>query len=251
VLTSVNPIFALAIVLEGVATIAFLYGAYWAFEIRKALASPIRRNLALWQGVVGVATAGSSFLTYSNNFVISVVIVIYYSIFFPVLFAYLDSLVKVARRSDPLLRSIIRWEKTRYVGWVGVALIAVFNVLSLFPSAAVANLAGELVTIFIPIPFIVGGAGIFVGARRIKDPLLKGNLKWAGFVLLLVVLDTVASIVESLAGLTNYQIYYSLWGLPAFVLTMLAAYCFYKSARSLAPISHFTVEENKQTPTIP
>jgi hypothetical protein len=249
--TSVNPSFVLAIILEGVVAIVFLYGTYWAFEIRRALASPIRRNMALWQGFLGVIVAGAEFLTYSNNFAISVVLVIYYSVFFAVIFAYFDSLVKVARRSDPLLRNIIHWEKTRYVGWIGVVLIAVFNILSVSPSAALANLAGDLVTVFILIPVAVGGAGILVGSTRIRDPILKGNLKWLGLALVFVILDDVANLLESLAGLSNYEIYYSYWGLISFVFVMLAAYCFYRAARSLAPISQFPPAETAQNPTMP
>jgi hypothetical protein len=250
--TSVNLGFVLAIIFsEIVPALIFLYAAYWAFEIRKALASPLRRNLALWQGAVGVIVAATTFLTYSNNFVISVILVVFYSVAFAVIFAYLDSIVKVARRSDPLLRNIIHWEKTRYVGWIGVGLIAVFNTSTLVLPSAQANLAGLLVEIFIPIPFVIGGAGVLVGSTRIKDPLLKGNLKWLGLTLAFATLTIIVAIVEALEGFSNYDIYYSYPALIAGAVDIVVGYCLYKSARSLAPISHFPLDEEKQNPTMP
>lgn len=207
--------------------------------------------MAFWLGTLTALVGLSGFFTYSSNFWISVVIVVFYDILFVVVFAYLDSLVKVARRSDPLLRNIIHWEKTRYIGWAGVALIFVFNALSLSPSAGLANLSGELVTILISVPFIIGGAGVLVGATRIKDPMLRGNLKWLGLALLVSIVEDILFLLESLAGLSNYEIYYSYWGLISFVITMVVAYCLYRAARSLAPISHFPMDEEKQNPTVP
>jgi hypothetical protein len=248
---SVDPGLVLAIIFSEVVPAAIaLYATYWAFVIRKVLANPIRRNLALWQGAAGVIFAASVFLTYSNNFEIYVAIVVFYNIAFAVLFAFFDSVVKVARRSDPLLRSIIRWEKTRYVGWAGVILIAVFNSLSVLLPSAQANLAGELVTIFIPIPLIIGGAGILVGSTRIKDPLLKGNMKWLGLVLLFAIILDVISLAEGLAGLSAYAIYYSYPALIGSPLAIIAGYCMYRAARSLAPVSRFPLDEEKQNPTI-
>jgi len=247
---SVNLGFALAIILGEVApALILLYAAYWAFEIRKALASPLRRNLALWQGAVTSIFALTVFVTYSPNFAISVAIAIFYSVAFVVFFAYIDSLVRVARRSDPLLRDIIHWEKTRYVGWIGVGLIAVFNALSVFFPNSI--LVGVLVVIAIAVPFVIGGAGILVGSTRIKDPVLKGNLKWLGLALVFVILAIIVGIVEAFAGLSNYEIYYSYPALIGGAIDILCGYCLYKSARSLAPISHFPLDEDKQKPTMP
>jgi hypothetical protein len=233
--------FILAIVFsEIVPAIIFLYAAYWAFEIRRALADHLRRNLALWQGAASVIIAPSVFLTYTNNFYISVLLVVYYGIAFAVLFAFFDAAVKVARRSDPLLRSILNWEKTRYVGWVGVVLISIFNVLALIPSLS--NVAGFLVEVCIAITFIVGGAGILVGAKRIRDPFLKDNLKWLGLTLVLAICQDIASALETFAGLSNYDIYYSYPALIAAVFAISAGYCIYRAARSLAPINHMSLE---------
>jgi hypothetical protein len=190
-------------------------------------------------------------LTYSTNFIISALIVVYYTIAFIIVYAFLDSAVKVARRSDPLLRSIINWEKTRYVGWFGVALIAVLNVLSLFVPALQGNLGTVALDLAIAIPFVAGGAGILVGATRIKDPLLKSNLKWLGLTMALVLCSLVVSALAAFAGLSPYDVYYSYPALIGTPPSILSGYCLYKAARSLAPISHFTLDEKGQDPTIP
>jgi hypothetical protein len=247
---SIDLGFVLAVIFTEIVPAAIaLYASYWVFQIRKGLANPIRRNLALWEGAASIIFAASAFLTYSANFLISVVIVVFYNIAFVVLFAFFDSLIKVTRRSDPLLRSIIHWEKTRYVGWAGVFLIAVFNSLSVLLPTVQANLAGELATISIPIPLVIGGAGILVGSTRIKDPILKGNMKWLGLTLLFAVLQIVIGIAEAVVGLSNYEIYYSYPALIVAPLWVVAGYCLYRAARSLAPISHFPLDEEKQNPT--
>jgi hypothetical protein len=234
-----NLAFLLAIVLGEIlpATI-MLYAAYWAFEIRKALASPIRRNMALWQGSATLIAAATIFVTYSNSFVLLLLEAAFYDVAFVVIFAFLDSLLKVTRRSDPLLRDIIHWQQTRYIGWAAVALTAAFNPLyAFFPQS---NAVPILVDIFNAVIFVVGGAGVLVGAPRIKDPVLKGNLKWIGLGLLCVIAVISTDIVESAAGLSNYTVYYSY---PALILGLffgLTGYCFYRAARHLAPISRLT-----------
>ncbi len=249
---SVSLAIVLAIIFaEIVPAVIALYASYWAFEIRKSMANPLRRNLTLWQGATGVILAASAILTYSNNAVIYALIVVFYNVAFIVLFAFFDSLVKVARRSDPLLRNIIHWEKTRYLGWIGVGLIDVFNTLSVVLPSTQANLAGELATFFIPIPLVIGGAGILVGSTRIKDPLLKGNLKWLGLVLVFSILVDIVSLVEGLEGFSNFQVYYSYPALLGAPFWILAGYCLYRAARSLAPISHFSLEEEKRSPPLP
>src|SRR2546427_6227649 len=99
---------AFGIVSAGIA----LYAAYWAFAIRRALAGPLYRNFALSLGVVcvifGLAVFGLVNLLPSVGSTISEVEnnIIYFTII-SVIFAFMDSAIRVARRSDPLLRSIL------------------------------------------------------------------------------------------------------------------------------------------------
>jgi hypothetical protein len=95
--------FALAIIFAEIipASIA-VFGAYWAFSIRSALASRIYRNHALWLGALCLVFGPTNFLTYRSSATIEKALDIYYAFLFAALFAFIDSTVRVARRSDPL-----------------------------------------------------------------------------------------------------------------------------------------------------
>jgi hypothetical protein len=224
----------------------FLFAAYWSFQIRRALAGQIYRSHALWLGVVSILAGLSAFLTYSSNFAVLVALVVFYNVTFVVLFAFFDSTVKVARRSDPLLREILKWKELRIIGWIGVGLIIVFNFLSV--SNAVFD---TVVTYLIVIPLAVGCPAIIVGGRRSRDPLLRNNLKWLGIALLdLLVLELVTSL-EAFYGWSVNQTYYSYYALIVAVFWIFGAYAVYKSARSLAPVSHLSQEVAPETEPLP
>ena len=181
---STNLEFILAIILTEIIPAAiFLYAAYWSLEIRKALASPIYRNHALWQGAVCMMVALAIFATYTNGLVVSILLVVFYTVFFLVVFAFIDSTIKVARRSDPLLRPILKWETIRIAGWCSIGALTVVNVVSYLvdPNLASSLISSVLGNLFIATPFVIGGPAILIGARRSADPILRGNLKWLGW----------------------------------------------------------------------
>src|SRR6267143_6245272 len=82
-----------------------IYAAYWAFTIRKALVVRIYRNQALWLGVFCVLSAVMTFAhPYNTSQTLEELLVIFYTVVFTTTFAWVDSTIPVARRSDPLLR---------------------------------------------------------------------------------------------------------------------------------------------------
>src|SRR6266567_5586701 len=105
----------------------FSCAAYWAFIIRKALVTGLYRKQALWAGTMGLYLVSlSTFLTIALSFNLTTLSVnilggLLISSGFIVLFAWLDPTVRVARRSDPLLRDTLRWSRLRYfIGFVTV-----------------------------------------------------------------------------------------------------------------------------------
>jgi hypothetical protein len=89
----------------------FIYGAYWAFAIRRALVGRIYRTQALWLGALFIAALIASdgvLLPLSSNLLVAGVVRFLVYGPWPVLvvFAFLDSTMPVLRRSDPFLRSI-------------------------------------------------------------------------------------------------------------------------------------------------
>ena len=164
-----------------------LYAAYWAFSIRGALVGRVYRNHALWLGAVCVVwEVGLPVNSISSNSVI-ISLALNLGLFFELafVFAFIDSIVPVARRSDPLLRGILHWEKLRYVLWGDLGLAAIYLVLAAVePSSENSGLGGAIGFPLFLLPFIVGGPVVLIAAGRSKDYVLRGSLKWFGVLLL-------------------------------------------------------------------
>jgi hypothetical protein len=243
--------FALALVFAEIVPAAIaLYATYWALSIRRALTSHVYRNHALWLGIVCVYVALTGFLSYSSVPAVIEAEFVFYATLFVVIFAYIDSTVRVARRSDPLLRSILRWETLRLALWADVGALAVIMIAGINPYNASYqnNYAVDILwTALVTILFIIGGPALLIGARRSRDPTLRGSLKWLGVALLL----TIASFVEGTAvislGVSQFDQFYSYQALPGAIITMLIAYALYRSAHSLAPISRLPAVEPATT----
>jgi hypothetical protein len=219
-----------------------LYAAYWALSIRRALVGRIYRNHALWLGTLCILlTVGHAGNT-STNSIINLAGGISFIILFPVLFAFIDTTVRVARRSDPLLRTILRWEKLRIVIWadlVGLEAVIIATIANqAFGSSDLGNL---LWTILIFFPFIAGGSALLIGARRSGDAVLRRSVKWLGAALLLAIVNMlVTSIVSNIPSVSQFDFDYSYPALPGAAATIVSYYALYRSARSLASLNRIT-----------
>lgn len=240
--------FALALIIAEIVPAAIaLYAAYWAFAIRRALAGRIYRNHAFWLGVVCILYAAAEFVTYSNNAIVQDALGIFYLILNPVIFAFIDSTVRVARRSDPLLRTVLRWEKLRIVLWIDEIALAIL-LASMFDPSIIASInpavGGLLFIILISIPYIGGTPALLIGARRSRDPVLRRSLKWLGvfFLFFLGYLLEFGIIQLIIPGISQFELYYSYTAIPGGIIGILGAYAIYKSARSLAPINRMSLE---------
>jgi len=244
-------IIAAVIVAQIVPAAVCLYGAYWAFSIRKALAGKKYRRHAFLLGVLSVLVGMVGFITYSTNQLVSDLFAVYYSVLFIFTFAFIDSAVPLARRSDPLLRSVLGWDKLRVALWVDTAaLVAVLVIpVSLTGNQPLVPNASQLVNAFSNILwpifaitlFAASGAALVIGARRSRDPFFQGSLKWLGLCLIawMAVFAVDSLLFIAFPSVSTFDFYYSYYALPYGILTIIAAYFLYRCARSLAPISPF------------
>jgi len=228
---------------EVIPAAVFLYAAYWAFAMRRALVSRMYRRQAMWLGVVAIVLAVLSFVTYSNDAVVNELISVFYALLFIVVFAYTDSMIPVVRRSDPLLRDILHWGNLRYFLWFDAALLAAFTVtpglsfpLSVGKVGFILQGLGWFVVAVIL--YGVSGVAILVGGRRSGDMVLRSSLKWIGVTLLLAIVVILFAAAETaiFPNMTSFQFYYSYAALPIFAPFIAIGYCFYRSARALAPV---------------
>ena len=157
--------------------------------------------------------------------------------------AFVDSTVPIARRSDPLLRNILHWEKVRVVAWAVLILVEILTVYAEIESnnTSSATVAGLFAVA------LIGAPPMLIGARRSMDPNLRGSLKWFGLSLLFFLGIILVGVVETELNLSTYYTTSSYGEIPYAAVLILVAYALYRSARSLEPINRLPAIEPETT----
>ena len=224
------------IILTTLVAVLFSYAAYWAFTIRRVLVAQLYRRQALWAGGMGAFFAALyTFvtLTFDSNpgdLWVKIIGGAFVSIGFIVIFFWLDSTIRVAQRSDPLLRDTLHWSKLRYF----VGLITVGATIS-----ALATLIYSDMPFLPPIggSLFLGGAALLVSAKRSGDPTFRKHLKWLGLAITLLFFGgelwtPVSKLNSDLVPAVPYAGF------------AIAAYCLYRSARSLVPLGRLSLTDS-------
>jgi len=226
------------------------YGAAWAFSIRRVLVGSVYRNHALWLGVICIGLPSGLFIANlsSSNTMIFLALSLCTAAFLAFFFAFVDSTVKVARLSDPLKRWILHWRKVRFVLWGDLVLATVYLVYgAINPAWTNSGFWGAVGFPLFLLPFILGAPAVIIGARRSRDRVLRGSLKWFGAVLALFLANASISFVELVVlGISSYDSSFSYPALAFAPMTIIASYCLYRSARSLAPINPLPAVESEK-----
>jgi hypothetical protein len=204
-------------------TIIFVFPAYWAFSIRRALAIRLYRNQAL-----GIALVAISFLVFGE--VISTLTT--YNLALVVIFYWLDASVLAARRSDPLLRDTLHWTKLRIVIWaivlislvVSTAFVLINRDITYIPSDPLWSEVATSPDFAIPVIALII---LPLVARRSKDPALRKHLIWFGTF-------AVGQFVSILGA-------YVIGGASYFVGFAFGGYFLFRSVSSLVPLNRVSL----------
>jgi hypothetical protein len=211
------------------------YALYWALAVRHALFIRLYRNQALGVGLVALAVLLSVYGPFpsalfpypSSTDNLFGFIIIFFAIL--LIFFWIDSSIRAARRSDPLLRDILHWSKVRKVLWpldIGiVAILAVWIVLNL----------GNLLLFLVPYLIDIAAGALFIpiAAKRSKDPVLRKHFIWFGVFFL--------SLVPLFFGEVNFP-NDVVSDLLVFGGLFLGGYALYRSARSLVPLNQISLD---------
>ncbi len=222
----------------GVVVFIFAYAAFWAFNIRRALAVRLYRNQALGIGIVAVGLASGLAilqLPLGDLWFLPV-----YSAFI-IVFYWIDASVLASRRSDPLLRDTLHWSKLRILLWalntipmvVLLSFIAYFRILegSIPPDPGILGEIGFSAPFFVTT--ISGAAFVPIIAQRSKNITLRKHFRWFGlFVAFVFLLDPLGSLTTNDPFLMTLSFFVALLG---------GGYCLYRSARSLVPLNRLSV----------
>ena len=239
-------------ILWSIVTALFLYGAYWAFAIRRVLLTRLYRRQALWVAALGIYFGALGlFLTpvltlQLNTLVINILGGIFLGFGSVLEFLWIDTTVRIARRSDPRFRDTMRWSKLRYLFWV----ITMFGAVSAIISSATTGVSaagpygGTLSGIL-----LFGAIALFLSARRSGDAILRRHLTWAALAILFTWIVSQAT-NPLFRIVTDPYIVQSV----IYPLVAAAAYFLYRSAKSLIPLGRLeTVKlgNGTKTPALP
>jgi hypothetical protein len=229
----------------------FLYSSYWAFSTRKALVAKIYRRQALWVAINALyfalffAFAGAAIAVGGPN-ANGPYVALFGDIFtiaaFVVIFAWMDSSIRVARRSDPLHRNTLRWTGLRYF----ILIITSFGILfslvipSQYQQQSTSTVQGFAVFGPIGTALLLGGIALFLSARRSRDPILQRHLKWFGaFIIFLFVTNRVEQEVfpHFLSSSPSPALF--VFELITYTLFLVSSFLLYESARCLTRVNPY------------
>jgi len=205
--------------------------AYYSFAISRTLVNRTYRGRAMWTAMSAIALVATAYpiLFFSPSFLFFFLptsffkLVVVYGVITAdliILYAWLDSTIRIAIDQDFFHRDTFRWSYLRHIFWVAIILVDLLVWMGpLFPSNyaffAARSLGG---TSF----FVVVGLVLFVSGRRTSDRTIRAYLMWLGLITICAVFLAVFAAVAPIA-----------FPAPWVVL----AYFLYRAARSLLPIS--------------
>jgi hypothetical protein len=223
----------------------FIYTAYWSLAIRNALAVKLYRRRGLWVGAIAtyfvvfflfIASSrvlgldDPTYLRYAAG------ILAYFGAL--TFFFWIDSTIRVARRSDPLRRDSLHWSRLRwffgFLIFVGTFFALLFNPTSVTYVQAT-PLYGPTGGII-----LIGGIALLRSASRSADLSLRKHLKWFGIFALLTWATTV---VEGEIFANHLVPDQAILQTVSYSLFLVSAYSLYRCARSLAPLAPMPLTE--------
>jgi hypothetical protein len=159
----------------------------------------------------------------------------FYAVLPPLTFAWIDSTIRLGRRSDPLLRDPLRWSKLRMALWpillvtlLGITMNGGDNPLFLFSFVIIA----------------ISVLPILMAARWSGDFHYRRSLQWFGIAIVWLVLQNVG-FQTLMSGMGTGLVYSAsgfVWSIFAnFALVPALFYCIYMCARSLVPLNRVSL----------
>jgi hypothetical protein len=219
------------------------YDAYWSLGLGRVLRVRAYARQLLIIGLFSVYGVVLFFLFYLVYFIepsllnssIYTLQVAFYA-FLPLLtFAWIDSFVRLGRRSDPLLRDPLRWSKLRIALWP-LLLVTLVGITS--------NGGDNPLFLSSFVIIAVSVLPILKAARWSGDVHYRRSLQWFGIAIAGLVLQNFGfqTLMPGLGTGLVYSATGFLWSILAnFALVPVLFYCIYMCARSLVPLNRVSL----------
>jgi len=219
------------------------YVAYWSLGLKRALRVRAYSRQALIVGLFSGYGTLLFFLFYLDYFLapnllnspVGTLQEALYAVLPPLTFAWIDSSVRVGRRTDPLLRDPLRWSKVRLVLWP----LLLLSLLGFFPLRSGVNGIAILSFVLLGISVLP----VLMAASWSGDRYYRRSLEWFGFALAMLVVQNIGfdTLMPGLGtGIVNSSSGF-IWSILAnFVLVPVLFYGIYMCARSLVPLNRIS-----------
>ncbi|HMD78370.1 MAG TPA: hypothetical protein VKF39_00120 [Nitrososphaerales archaeon] len=225
----------------------YVYVAYAAFGIRRTLAGGVYRRQALGVCLIALTFAAdylSNFLPYSG--ILGFLSTAAFYAMALVLLYWVDSSILASRRTDPLFRDTLRWNRIRPAVWVCeissiIVPFALFIYYSFVSVATIPDFVNNLLNYIFAVPiYIAALAGVLVmpmAARRSRDSTLRKHLEW--FFVFIATQLVLQGGVDQIFFSGSVSAYNLVDGIALIV----GLYPLYRSAKGLVPLYKFDVEK--------
>lgn len=207
-----NPLIVADTLALSISAIICALAAVRAFTSRRFLTTPLYRNRALWTGTVAliliVVDALGIFLDNTSSAVTIGIVptpgtpefyvfVALTGAFSAVVFAWIDSTIRIALELDFLHRDALRWRSARPVAGIALVLGTIF-----------AQFASTTWVFILSIALLVPAASylasvLAVGGSRVRVQTMRRYIRWMGFLVASLLLLVVTS---SLNGNLNFPL---------------------------------------------
>ena len=224
--------------------IIFGYAGYWAFNMMRALVVGLYRSQASGTGLIAVAL-GATVVTAAANVTGNQLVLLPFSLAVAVTsFYFIDASTLAARRSDPLLRDTLQWSRVRRYMWALVIFLASVSGLANFLLPAPIKYSSFEGILFTQSAYVlvfgIGAVVLPLSVLKSRDLTLRKHYRWFGMSLLFLLLFGIVvgpAPPENFLGGTEFTPFVIADFEAAFFCMFMAAYCLYRSARSLAPLN--------------
>ncbi len=216
------------------------YIAFSAFAIGRSLYDRIHRRQAI--GIALVIILGDVLNSLvdlgpnANSGPIFVGGFLLYYITFMGFYYWIDTSIRAARLTDPLLRDTFRWSKLRLIFWAYDVGATVFFLYAGVFYGITYETASPAILVFLLGPLFImmfsGAVVLPIAARRSKDRVLRKHLDWFGVYAIVIL-----GFVFLWGGFVNAT------NLDDDVVMIIGGYLLYRCVRSLAPLYSFPKEK--------
>jgi len=218
-------------VLQGIAeavTVAiFLFAAFRAVTIGRALVNRVYRNRAYVTGIFAILVVCNLLVPDSWTIVGIPFYALTYFLFLAFIFVLIDSTILVSLETDFFHRNTLRWRQVRLVAYPMILAIEVeAEVTNYLPSNFLSAMVGEVLLVVVLAVFVFVSVysilTAIVSARRSSDMPLRRFLKYTGILVLLFLVNTLIYVLVTEA--------------VAPFLFIIFGYVTYQMAMSLSPV---------------